>query len=133
MGKKTWKNKQIGNGSGTIYPRKNKAGKITSYRGEYGEVGNRQYVSAKTKTECRDRLRVALNGYERGHNYDATTTVEQYLTSWLPSIKDTVRLRTWERYEQITRKHLIPALGKIKLKDLKRARIRDLYRAKLDE
>ena len=31
MGKK----KQKGNGTGTVYPRKNKAGKIISYRGSY--------------------------------------------------------------------------------------------------
>lgn len=74
MGKKTWKDKQTGNGSGTIYPRKNKHGKITSYRSEYGEVGKRQYVSVKTITECREKLRRAMNEYERGHNYTATTT-----------------------------------------------------------
>jgi integrase len=125
------KRRTRGNGEGTVYARKNKHGKITSYRGEYGEVGNRQYVSAKTKTECWNKLRAALNEYDP--SLDATTRVEQYLNAWLQGIKDTVRIRSWERYEQLTRKHIIPALGKVKLKDLKRARIRDLYRSKLDE
>lgn len=44
-----------------------------------------------------------------------------------------MRVRSWERYEQLTRKHLIPTLGKVKLKDLKRTRVRALYRSKLDE
>jgi hypothetical protein len=42
--------KQQGNGSGTIYPRKNKNGKVTSYLGSYFTPdGKQRYVSAKTK------------------------------------------------------------------------------------
>ena len=40
--------KQKGNGTGTVYPRKNKQGKITSYRGSYFDAqGIRRYVSAR--------------------------------------------------------------------------------------
>jgi hypothetical protein len=47
------KPKQSGNGTGTVYPRRNKEGKITGYRGSYFTVeGRRRYVSAKTKTTC---------------------------------------------------------------------------------
>ena len=49
MGKK----KQKGNGTGTVYPRKNKDGKIIGYRGSYWANGKRHYVSAKKKTEPR--------------------------------------------------------------------------------
>ena len=50
--------KQQGNGSGTVYPRKNKDGKIVSYLGSYfGPDGKRRYVSAKNKGECREKLR----------------------------------------------------------------------------
>ena len=42
--------KQQSNGSGTVYPRKNKDGKITSYLGQYfGLDGKRRYESAKTR------------------------------------------------------------------------------------
>ena len=38
------------NGDGDVFPRKNKAGQITSYRGAYfGPDGKRRYVSGKTK------------------------------------------------------------------------------------
>jgi integrase len=43
-----------------------------------------------------------------------------------------VRQRTWERYEQIVRVHLKPALGRVKLKALTPAHARVLYREKLD-
>jgi hypothetical protein len=56
----------------------------------------------------------------------------EYLDRWLPDIRDTVRQRTWECYEQIVRVHLKPALGRIKLKELTAAHARGLYREKLD-
>ena len=40
--------------------------------------------------------------------------------------------RTWERYEQLVRVHLKPALGRLKLKSLTAAHVRALYREKLD-
>lgn len=48
------------------------------------------------------------------------------------NIKGTVRQRTWERYEQITRIHLKPSLGRNKLKNLTPTHVRGLYRQKLD-
>ncbi|MBA3475007.1 MAG: hypothetical protein H0T57_17595 [Rubrobacter sp.] len=44
------KAKSRANGDGDVFPRKNKAGQITSYRGAYfGPDGKRRYVSGKTK------------------------------------------------------------------------------------
>jgi integrase len=48
------------------------------------------------------------------------------------SVRDTVRQRTWERYEQIVRVHLKPAFGRMKLKNLTTTHARALYREKLD-
>jgi hypothetical protein len=42
--------KERGNGMGTVYPRKNKQGKVIGYRGSYFTPdGKRRYVSAKNK------------------------------------------------------------------------------------
>jgi integrase len=44
------KTKSRADGDGDVFPRKNKQGKITSYRGAYvGPDGRRRYVSGKTK------------------------------------------------------------------------------------
>ncbi len=128
------KKKQQGNGSGTVYPRKNKNGKITSYLGSYfAPDSKRRYVSAKTKTACREKLRQAMSDADRGLVFDAgTLTLGQYLDKWLSNIEDTVRQRTWERYEQLVRVHIKPALGSKKLKDLTRTHLKALYREKLD-
>ena len=59
--------------------------------------------------------------------------VGEYLDRWLKdSVKDTVRQRTWEGYEQIVRIHLKPSLGRLKLKNLTPTHVRGLYREKLD-
>ena len=47
-------------------------------------------------------------------------------------MSDTVKATTFERYGQITRLHLKPALGRVKLKALTPAHVRGLYREKLE-
>src|SRR5215216_3877889 len=129
------KTKQSGNGTGTVYPRKNKEGKITGYRGSYfTSDGRRRYVSPKTKTEARRALRQAMANADRGLIFDADNLkAGEYLDRWLAdSVSNTVKATTFERYEQITRLHLKPALGRVKLKTLTPAHVRGLYREKLE-
>jgi integrase len=129
------KAKSRANGDGDVYPRKNKAGKITSYRGAYvGPDGKRRYVSGKSKEEARKALREARSGADQGIVFDAESLrVGEYLDRWLSdSVRDTVRQRTYERYESIVRVHIKPAFGRIKLKSLTPNHVRTLYRKKLD-
>jgi integrase len=123
------------NGDGDVFPRKNKAGKITSYRGAYvGPDGKRRYVSGKTKEEARRNLRRARGDAERGLVFDADSLkLGEYLDRWLSdSVSDTVKATTFERYEQIARLHLKPALGRLRLKALTPVHVRGLYREKLE-
>ena len=113
------KSKSRANGDGDVFPRKNKAGKITSYRGAYvGPDGKRRYVAGKTKEEARKKLRQVRGEAERGLVFDADDLkVGEYLDRWLSdSVSDTVKATTFERYGQITRLHLKPALGRVKLR-----------------
>jgi integrase len=129
------KTKSRANGDGDVFPRKNKAGKITSYRGAYvGPDGKRRYVSGRTKEEARRALREARANTDQGLLFDADNLkVGEYLDRWLAdSVSDTVKATTFERYEQITRLHLKPVLGRVKLKALTPAHVRGLYREKLE-
>ena len=129
------KTKGRANGDGDVFPRKNKDGKITSYRGAYfGPDGKRRYVSGKTKEEARKALREARANADAGLVFDAgKLAVGEYLDRWLTdSVKDTVRQRTYERYESIVRIHIKPAFGRVKLKSLTPNHARGLYREKLD-
>lgn len=57
----------------------------------------------------------------------------EFLDRWLTdSVRDTVRQRTFERYESIVRVHIKPAFGRVKLKALTPNHVRSLYRKKLD-
>ena len=127
------KKKQRGNGTGTVYPRKNKDGKVIGYRGSYIGNGKRYYVSAKTKTETEQKLRQAMMDADRGLTFDAGgLRLGDYLDRWLSdSVKDTVRDTTFERYEQIVRLHIQPALGGVRLRNLTPTHVRGLYKDKL--
>ena len=127
--------KERGNGSGSVYPRKNKQGKIIGYRGSYfAPDGKRRYVSAKRKGDAEKVLRQAMTDADRGFVFDGgTLSLEDYLTRWLrDSVKDTVRRSTFAQYKSVVNRHLIPALGRLKLKALTPAHARSLYREKLD-
>ncbi len=127
--------RQQGNGQGTVYERKNKQGKVIGYRGAYYTPdGKRRYVSAKTKTETWQKLRKAMTDSDAGLVFEAESlTVGNYLVQWLPgSVKGTVKQTTYECYERLMRLHLVPTLGRVKLKALTPAHVRALYKDKLD-
>jgi integrase len=131
------KKRQRGNGQGTVVPRKNKHGKIVSYRGAFfGPDGKRHWVSAKTKTECWRKLNAAMTDSDKGIlPSPANLTVKKYLRDmWLAnSVKGTVSRATYDGYKRDVNHHIIPELGRRKLKELTRDDIRRLYRRKRDE
>ena len=90
------KKKQKGNGAGSVYPRKNKAGKVIGYRGSYfTQDGKRRYVSAKTKTEVERALRQAMADADRGLVYESgTLTLAAWFDRWLGYTKNEVRQLT---------------------------------------
>jgi integrase len=126
-----------GNGEGSIYPHK-KNGKKVGYRGAYwvhtAEGPKRRYVSGKTRDEVHDKLIEALGSRAQGLVFDAgSITVGEYLTRWLKdSVRGTVRVSTYEVHRHMIQPHIVPALGRLKLKDLNPAHVRALYREKLD-
>jgi integrase len=91
-------------------------------------------VYGKTREDAAEKLTKAMADRNGGFLYDAgKQTVGEYLTRWLAdSVQDTVRQRTYERYESIVRVHLVPTIGRIKLKALTPAHVRGLYRDRLD-
>jgi integrase len=129
------KKRSRGNGDGDVWPRRNKEGRIISYRGAYfGPDGKRRYVSGQTKNETRNKLRKARSDANEGVVFDAQNlSLSEYLHRWLKdSVKDTVRASTYKRYEEVVRLHIVPALGRIKLKALTPAHVQHFYRERLD-
>jgi len=125
------KKRERGNGQGTVAPRRNKNGKVIGFVGAFfGSDGKRHWVSAKTKTECWRKLKVAMVDADRGIlPGPANLTVERYLTAWLAdSVKGTVSRATYDGYRRDVHHHIIPELGRRKLKELTAGDIRRLYR-----
>jgi integrase len=129
--------KKRGNGEGSIYPYK-RNGKRVGYRGAYvvhtAEGRKRRYVIGKTRNEVHDKLIEALGNRAQGLNFDAgNLTVGEYLTRWLKdSGRGTVRPSTFEVHRHMIEPHIVPALGRLKLKDLNPTHVRSFYREKLD-
>lgn len=121
-----------GNGEGSVYPRKNKNGKIIGWRGSYFDLtGKRSYVSGRTRRDTEARLTKAKADRNAGLVFESgTVSLAKYLKRWLEDIQDTVSPRTWERYEQNVRLHIVPELGRMKLASLTAANVRGLLQRK---
>ena len=122
-----------GNGEGSITRRKG-GGWCAQYTVYTSEGRKRRTLYGKSRQEVAAKLSKALADREGGLTFDAgNRTVGEYLARWLShSVRDTVRQKTYERYESIVRVHLSPALGTIRLKALTPDHVRGLYREKLD-
>jgi integrase len=122
-----------GNGEGSR-PRKRPDGRWEArYTIHTSKGPKRKTLYGRTRQEVADKLARVLSDRAQGLTFDAgSLKLGEYLDRWLPDIRDTVRQRTWERYEQIARVHIKPALGRVKLNALSPTHVRVLYREKLD-
>ena len=95
--------------------------------------GKRKSFYAKTRQGAARKLAAALRDQEAGLPVlGDKQTVEQYLTMWLESVKPTIRLKTWQGYEQLVRNHVLPTLGKVSLVKLNGQHLQLLYAKKLE-
>src|SRR5215211_4491511 len=94
----------------------------------------RRYVYGKKYKDVEKKLVALMGDATRGLvYYHENMSVGNYLEQWLETaVRGTVRPRTYERYRSIVQVHLVPAIGRVKLKSLTPAHVRGLYRQKLD-
>src|SRR6266567_569746 len=121
-----------GNGEGSIYRRNDGrwVGEMTI------EGRRRKFVYGKTRKEVQEKLQTALQELQQGIVLTGTArqTLEQFLTDWLEnSQKQSVRARTYERYEEIVRLHVVPVLGRHRLQKLSAQHLQSFYTKKLNE
>ncbi len=122
-----------GNGEGSI--RRRTDGR---WEGRYtvhtAEGRQQKTVYGKTRKEAAAKLTEAMAGRENGLVFDAgKLTVGDHLERWLDDVvKPSASHRTYSTNAQQVRTHIVPTLGRIKLKGLRKAQIDRLYREKLD-
>ena len=103
-----------------------------SWRAQLSVNGFRLGHTEKTRAKVNDWLRKTQSEIEGGLNCDyAQFTYEDFLDSWLTSIKPSLRSGTWYQYEMTCRRHILPYLGKYKLINLKPEHIQNLINKKL--
>jgi len=123
--------KRRGHGEGTIYHRQDGrwVASITL------DTGKRKTFYGKTRKEVQEKLKIALREQQQGTLITAPQqTVKQFLEDWLENThKQDIRPRSYERYEQIVRLHIVPQLGKTPLQKLTPQQLKKLYSDKLRE
>ena len=105
------------NGEGSV----SKKGPPYTGRLSYWQDGKlkRKQCSGKTKAEVLAKMRRIRADLEGGFAADSESlTVEDYLSDWLKATRQSVAASTYERYEQIVRCHLVPAVGRVRLRKL---------------
>ncbi len=121
-----------GNGEGSIYQRSD--GRWTATITLEGEGRRRKSFYGKTRKEVQEQLKVALREQQQGMLMATPQqTVEQFFTQWLEDHKAALRIRSFERYEELTRLHIIPVLGHHRLQKLTPQHVQALYTKKLQE
>src|SRR5829696_5852876 len=122
-----------GNGEGSITRRKDGL-YMARYTVETATGAKRKALYAKSRKEASEKLTEALAQAQKGIIAGAgAMTVSNFIERWLEdSVRGSVRQSTYQRDESLCRNHLIPVLGKKKLKTLNAADVQRFYRAKLD-
>jgi len=96
--------------------------------------GKRVSFYGQTRAEVVRLRNEALRNKEQGLTSSGDRqTFEQFLLTWLQTAKYTIKPRTWRRYGEFIRLHVVPGLGRITLSKLTAQQVQGLYAQKLDE
>ena len=93
----------------------------------------RRSVYGKTRKEVAERLTGAIatkNGATK--RTETEVTVREFLVQYEDAARDTMKRRSLETYQDITRLHPIPAIGSTKLKRLTREQVQRMYSQERD-
>jgi len=120
-----------GRGEGSIYRRKD--GRWTAEISLEG--GKSKFLYGKTRKEVQERLKTALYEQQQGTLVTGPQQkVGPFLTRWLEDVhKRSIRPRTYERYEEIVRLHLVPGIGHHQLQKLLPQHLQAFYAQRLEE
>lgn len=128
-------------GTGSIYPVRDKKGRVIGYRGslDLGERPDgrrdRRYVWGKTEAIAETRLVALAKRYHQGRLPidPQQVRVGEYLTRWLDDVKKPdLRRSTYVLYRSTIRNHIAPHIGKLRVQDTASVRLRKMF-ADMDE
>jgi integrase len=125
--------KRRGNGEGSIYKR-NDGRWVGQYLVHTAKGPKYLYLYGKTRREVDEKLTRAKADRNGGLIFDSgKLTLAEYMERWLrDSAQNKLRPKTYKDYESLTRVHIVPALGRIKLKSLISLQVQQFYGIKLE-
>jgi integrase len=119
-----------GNGEGTIRKRANGSWEARITVG-YNPNGTqkRKSIYGKTRQEVQRKMTTTLNEYNNGKYFEPVKmSVAKWLNTWLQDYKaNTVKSTTFINYRNRVINHIIPAIGKYNLKDLRAEYVQNLF------
>jgi integrase len=90
-------------------------------------------VYGSTRKEVAEKLNKALATKDESPKFVPTNiTVARFFEQYEDVVKDTMKRRSFETYQDVARLHLLPALGSNKLNELSREHVQRLYSQKRD-
>ena len=119
------------NGEGSIYQRKSDGRWVGQFKDQAVPGGGIRYVYAKTQQEALKKLKEEMARAQARLLADTgRTTVAEYLGWWTENVvRGEVAHRTYHNYLSQIRNHIVPRLGKKRLRDLKLEDAEGLYRS----
>ena len=125
--------KKRGNGEGSIYKR-NDGRWVGQYLVHTAKGPKYRYLYGRTRQVVAKKLTEAMAQRDGGLTFEAgSLTVADYLDKWLTeSARNRLRPKTYKDYCGLTRLHIIPALGHLKLKKLTPLHVQGFYGSKLE-
>lgn len=99
---------------------------------ETGKRRRKWHSFTGTKREAqKECARIVTEMRGGGYAEPTKTTFAQFFEQWLAHVKAQVTLRTHERYSEIVRKNIVPALGAVRLTALRPTQIAAAYASAL--
>jgi integrase len=94
-------------------------------------TGKRRIVTATvrgTRKDAEKEMRRLLHVVDIGEHVDPTRmTVREWLTTWLTAVREEVSPKSHERYSEIVRNYLVPAIGALPITRLAPVHIQEAY------
>ncbi len=120
--------KKRGQGEGSVFKRKDGLW-VAQITIETGRQKSKYFHSQK---EARDWLKLTQTQIDNGLNLSAANVdFATFLNKWYDAHKLSIRLNTSINYRRMLDHHIIPAMGKMKLKDIRPDHIQGFYTAEM--
>lgn len=99
------------------------------WQGAYQKNGKRKYVYSRDRDTALEKLRVARSAPPPP---PPSPDVSMLLSGWIRAVAPSLGPQTLVSYENIVRRHLVPALGHIRIEALTEDHVEDYMEAKLE-